>query len=498
MQPNVLTAFIGNRQDKIKVFPTTKKVKPFSLNGKFVRRAFPFLMASAMVFTACSDDKSPQPKDNPTEINEKPDSVAKTHSLPNFSNQQIPYTMPEKYWLKIFQEVTEKYHLTSLQGKEPLSLSTIHLLMATPEVETTDLNYNHMPADVHNFWSMVRAGISVAKKMQNNPEMDAETKQKYLDKCIEALSKISKVKGSVDEVDLRDYNNLHAFGTFERIVKYQDDADMIFYQAPGWIDEQNEFFGRYYQDHLDFEKKAQQYPGIEMFAKALYANSERLIIEAQDSVYANALSNKMFEEWRHEQGISEPNICAYADVEQSFYVNTTVYNNKRGYMLGINLDIDPTGKIETDEGIKYLPVGCIKIHEMQHILALAAKSYEKPDHNYLQSEKNEPDDLQGLNDNYVELGPTLYTLTLSDRIYKAMHKIDRDAEVDYGVNIQVSNNSIPLGKIANWFGQMLEKHPSKSIDKVLQEKEVMEQINTWGLDKHELPLMMANNLEVSR
>ena len=282
------------------------------------------------------------------------------------------------------------------------------------------------------------------------------------------------------------------------MVKYQNDAEMIFHHKAGWIDEQNEFFGKYYQDHLDFEKKAQKYPGIEMFAKALYANTERFIIEAKDSVYANALSNKMFEEWRQEQGISEPNICAYADVEQSFYVNMTVYNNKRGYMLGISLDVDPTGKVETDEGIKYLPVGCIKIHEMQHILALAAKSYEKAEHNRLSSEKDAPTDLQGLNEKYVELGPTLYTLTYSDRIYKAMNKIDRDAEVDYGVNIQVSNNSIPLGKIANWFGQMLEKHPSKSIDKVMQEKEVMEQINAWGMDKHELPLMMANNLEVSR
>jgi hypothetical protein len=106
--------------------------------------------------------------------------------------------------------------------------------------------------------------------------------------------------------------------------------------------------------------------------------------------------------------------------------------------------------------------------------------------------------LEGLNYNYVELGPTLYTLVYSDRVYKAINKIDRDSEVDYGVNIQVSNNNVPLGKIANWFGKMMEKYPSKSVDKILQKKEVLEQINAWGIDKHELPLMNMNNFEVSR
>ena len=345
---------------------------------------------------------------------------------------------------------------------------------------------------------MVKAGISVAKKMQENPGLDKETKQKYLDKTMEALSKITKFKGTFDVVDLKDNNNFHAFLFFEKLVKYQDNAEMIFHHQAGWIDEQYEFFGRYYQDHLNFEEKAKNYPGIDMFAKALYASTGRLVIEAKDSVYANALSNKMFENWRCEQNISEKNIFAYANAEYNSYVNTTVYNNKRGYQLGISLDIDPKGQLETPNGLDYLPVGLIKIHEMQHIMALAAKSCERPEHNHIASEKDIPSDLQGLNDNYVELGPTLYTLTYSDRIYKAMNKIDRDAEVDYGVNIQVSNNSIPLGKIANWFGQMMEKYPSKSIDKVMQEKEVMEQINAWGMDKHELPLMMANNLEVSR
>lgn len=489
MQPNVLTAFLGNRQDKIKVFPTRKDVKPFSLDSKMLRRAFPFLMVSAMVFTACSDGKEQKSDDNLI----KRDTTEVKAATPENSVEQV-------VWADVYQQVVDKYGLNAFNDTKPLSVKEINQLINTPQdVVPNDSNFNHLPASQENFWEIVKGGVAVLQRLQNDTTVDDAYKQACFKKSIEALSKISKAQWSDNEVDLNRYNNLHAFLWFEKLIKYQNDLEMLFNNKAGWTDEQQEFFGRYYQDHLDFEEKAKNYPGIEMFAKALYAiNAERFVVEAKDSVYANALSNKMFEEWRCEQNIPEGNVYAYADAENFSYVNTTMYNNKRGYMVGISLDIDPKGQVETPHGLSYLPVGLIKIHEMQHILALAAKSYEKPEHNYIASEKKMPSDLQGLNDSYVELGPTLYTLTYSDRVYKAVHKIDRNAEVDYGVNIQVSNNSIPLGKIANWFGEMMEKYPSKSIDKVLQEKEVMEQINAWGMDKHELPLMRTVDFDVSR
>jgi len=488
MQANVLTAFIGNRQEKIKVFPTRKDVKPFRLDSKMLRRAFPFLVASAMVFTACSDGK--EQKSENKDI--KKDTTEVKAQTPEVTLEQVK-------WGKIYQQVVKQYGLDGLHDKIPLSVQEINELINTPQdVVPNDSNFNHLPASQENFWEIVKGGIAVVQDIQKDSTLSENIKQMYQQKTIEALSKINKAKWNNKEVDLNSYNTLHAFIFFEKLLKYQDDFEMIFYNKAGWIDEQKEFFGRYYQDHLDFEEQAKNYPGIELFAKALYANTERFIVEAKDSAYANALSNKMFEEWRCAQNISEENVCAYTDAEKSSYVNTTVYNNKRGYLVGISLDIDPKGQIETPDGLDYLPVGLIKIHEMQHILALAAKSYERPEHNYIASEKSEPNDLQGLNDNYVELGPTLYTLVYSDRVYKAINKIDRDSEVDYGVNIQVSNNSVPLGKIANWFGKMMEKYPSKSVDKILQKKEVLEQINAWGIDKHELPLMNMNNFEVSR
>lgn len=484
MQPDVMTAFLGNRQDKVKVFPTTKKVKPFSLNGKFVRRSFPFLMASAMVFTACSDGKEQKSGNN--DVKKDTTEITNVPQVP-----VIPVV-----WSNIYHQVVDKYNLTSLKDKEPLSLQEIHQLVTTPqEVMPNDSNFNHLPENKENFWEIVKGGIAVVQKAQNDSTLTEDVKTQYREKTIEALSKISRIKTTTNEVDLKDYNNLHAFLFFEKLLKYPNDAEEIFYQKQGWVDEQQEFFGRYYQDHLDFEEKAQKYPGIDMFAKALYACNERFILEAKDSVYANALSRKMYEEWRYKQGIKEEHLCAFVNVDEADHVNNVCPKWERGNDFGINLDIDPQGQLD---GSYYLPVGLIEIHEGQHVAAMWPKSYEQPEHNRLASENDTPSDLHELNENYVELGPTLYTLTYSDRIYKAINKIDRDAEVDYGVNIQVSNNSIPLGKIANWFGQILEKYPSKSIDKVLQEKEVMEQINAWGMNKHELPLMMANNLEVSR
>ena len=490
MQPDVLSAFLGNKSQSIKVFSTDKRVKPFSMPSRIIRKAFPFLVVSAMTFTACSENKSADTKENTAE------QVEKIKFEQNLQKAQDSIQVP---WIDTYKEVVEKYRLVGKKDKEPLSIADIDALMKTPQIiEVTDTNFNHAPENVDNFWKIIKSGIGVAQNIQKDSAVSEQIKQQYRDACITALSKITKLKKTENTIDLADYNNLHAFAFFEKMLKYKDDAELIFYQNKGWIDEQTEFFGRYYQDHLDFEKKAQNYSGVEAFAKALYANSERFIVEAKDSVYANALSRKMYEEWRCAQGIEKEHLGAFIDTDSDNYANNTVYGNKRGYLLGINLDINAKGEVETPDGLSYLPVGLIEIHENQHIGALPPKSYEKAEHNKLISEKAEINDMQGLNSNYVELGPTLYTLTMSDRIYKAIHKIDRDKEVDYGVNIQVADNSIALGEIANWFGKMLEKYPSESIDKVMQEKEVLEQINVWGVNKHELPLMQMNNVKVSR
>lgn len=474
MQPDVLDAFIGNKEQKIKVFPTRKDVKPFHVDSKLIRKAFPFLLVSAMVFTSCSERK-----------NNVPENDTSSHTEEVSSKK---YDTPD-YWKNIYRRVVNQYDLINLKSKEPLDYEDIQRLMtAKHHIELTDTNFNHAPENIENFWEIIKGGLSVAIEMQSSPYLTQEQKQKYLDKSIEALSKISRIKGTKDVVDLSDYNNLHAFLFFEKVIRLQNRADAIFFEQKGWTDEQNEVFGRYYKDYQNFEKIAQSYHGIEIFAKALYANNDRLIISAEDSVFANALSNKMYEQWRREQNINDEYLYKFIDVHKALSPNQIVFGHSRGYQVGIILELDPTGKTELGT---YSPVGLNKIHEVQHIQAMKSASNETPQDNHIASEKVQPDNIQRINDNLVELGPTLYTLTMSDRIYKAIHKIDRNQEVTYGVNLQLGDLSIDIGKVAQWFGEMLEKYPSPCVDRVLQQKEVLQTLNSWGLGKDASKLAMA-------
>lgn len=481
MQPDVLSAFLGHTQQQIKVFSTKKDVQPFCLDSRFIRKAFPFLLASAMVFTSCSEQKNKTSGNN---------------TSPLIETVSLPTSLAPIDWNSIYQRVVQQYHLTSLKDKEPLTYKEIDQLMTSKyQVEPKDTNFNHAPANVDNFWEIVKGGISVAQKMQSNPKLSKEQKQQYLDKSVEALSKISKIKGTRSDVDLSDYNNLHAFLFFEKMLHYQDDADYIFHKTQGWIDENHELFGRYHKDYQHFEDKAKQYSGIEKFAKALYANNDRLIIAAEDSVYANALSRKMYERWRVEQNIKEEHLCLFLDVHDAYSANAIIYGHKRGMSVGISLEIDPKGQTIIDT---YSPVGLTEIHESQHIMQVKPASYEKASDNQIASPKVSPQNLQMVNDDLLELGPTLYTLTMSDRIYKAIHKIDRDQEVDYGVELQFGDNVIGLGKIANWFGAMLEKYPSPSVDRVLGQKEVLEQLHRWGSGQKSSTFVMSTSMEAGR
>ena len=467
MQANVLTAFFNGSGRNIKVYPT-QNVKPFKLEKRVVATAFPFLLASAMVLTGCSEKKSPAPQD---------DSKAKTEVVANPNADLTP-----AYWNEIYGQVVQRYNLTALKDKEPLSLREIkHLMSDRNLVEPTDTNFNHMPENVENFWAIVKGGIAVAHKVQADSSLTDVVKQKYLDKSIESLSKISKIKGTKDEVDLKDYNNLHAFLFFEKVLHYQTKAGHIFLDTQGWIDEKHELFGRYYQDYLALEEKTKDYSGVEHFAKALYASTDRFILSAQDSVYANALSRKMFEDWCYKQKMPAEHLGLFIDTKDSYYPNEICFGHLRGYSVGISMEIDAKGQVEADDGMFYSPVGLTEIHEYQHVMSRKPASYEKPEDNKLTSPHDKPENLKRSNALIVELGPTLYTLAYSDRIFKAKNKIDRHDEVDYGKWLQIGQAKLSMGRISNWAGMMFEKYPDLSVDKVMQQTEVLQQLHQWGM-----------------
>ena len=443
--------YTGFLTDKVKVFGTSKGSKPFTVRGRVLRKAAPFLLASALAITACG----PRQDDDKTRKN-------KAESI----DMQA-----------IYAEVVDKYNLTELKGKEPLSAAEIRDLLENPNAPALkDKNFNHLPENNANFWEIVRNGLQKTKDVQKSPNLAQKLKTEYKITAYKMLSQISRIKGTKDEVDLSDYNNLKAFLYFEKVVEYGDQYAKVFNfnTGAGRINEQDEIFGRYYKDFEALKQKAQKYPGVEKFARALYNTEEQYIISYADSAKANTISMDMLNDWLKKTEIKDNELFYFTDVTIDNNANRVDHFYKRGSQLHLMFAIDSRGNL----GYGYFsPIGVTAVHELQHVMQKKPASAEKPSDNRRQSDKYE--EAQFENGSLSELGPTLYSLMMEDRIYKKIHGIAADKVLDYG-NIDLGYRKVSLGETAVWFGKMIEKYPHNSVDKLLQEDEVIRQLDRWG------------------
>lgn len=446
MKANVYDAFLT---DKVKVFATQKDVKPFVLPRKIMKKAAPFLIASAMTLTACS------PKTNETNTSD--------NGATNYS--------------EIYKEVVEKYNLTSLMAKEPFSQDEINdMIIHNNPPELVDYNFNHCPENVENFWEIVKNGIRATKIVQKSPTLNFKQKKEYQIVAFKMLSQMTRIKGTKDAIDLSDYNNLKTFLYFEKLLKYGDNYEKVLEKDDGLINEQAELFGRYYKDFEILEKKAQNFPGVRKFAYELYNNNDRFMLSYQDSVQANKLSKQLLQKWMKKQNITDENLWYLTSVEEDGYANAVAYWHRRGTTVELSLGIDSRGNI--DEG-DFSPVGAILIHELQHVMQKKPSSPENPEDNQKSDEDvafvSSPYDESCIS----ELGPTLYSLAIEDRLYKHIKGIDQDKVLDYGA-LQFGKSQIKLGEVAVWFGKMIDKYPENSVDKLVAKDEILQQLNQWG------------------
>lgn len=443
--------YTGFLTDKVKVFGTGKGSKPFTVRGRVLRKAAPFLLASALAITACG----PRQDDDKTRKN-------KAESIDMRA---------------IYAEVVDKYNLTELKGKEPLSAAEIRDLLENPNAPALkDKNFNHLPENNANFWEIVRNGLQKTKDVQKSPNLAQKLKTEYKITAYKMLSQISRIKGTKDKIDLSDYNNLKAFLYFEKVVEYGDQYAKVFNfnTGAGRINEQDEIFGRYYKDFEALKQKAQNYPGVEKFARALYNTEEQYIISYADSAKANTISMDMLNDWLKKTEIKDNELFYFTDVTIDNNANRVDHFYKRGSQLHLMFAIDSRGNL----GYGYFsPIGVTAVHELQHVMQKKPASAEKPSDNRRQSDKYEEARFE--NGSLSELGPTLYSLMMEDRIYKKIHDIAADKVLDYG-DIDLGYRKVSLGETAVWFGKMAEKYPHNSVDRLLQEDEVIRQLDRWG------------------
>lgn len=460
MKANVYSGFLTER---VKVFPTEKGVAPFAISKRILQKASPFLLASAMVLSGCGRR-----------------SETSAFQQKNFLSEEKNKTELKAEWREVYDDVVKTYHLIGLQDKEPLPPEFVAELMEGKDTPfLSDTNFNHRVEDLDNFWEIIKNGVKVVNELQNSLNLEDAQKEEYRTTAVKMLSQISRVKGTKYEVDLSDYNNMKAFLYFEKVVKFGDDYCEVLETGDGWIDERAEILGRYYKDYLTLEQKAAHHPGIRKFASALYLNNDRFMISPKDSVRANALGQKFLNDWLEDRGVQNKGLWIFTNADEDIFANKIVYWHKRGKPVGIDLRIDATGNLGSGY---FSPVGSIIVHELQHVMQYEPASNEKPEDNHVSEMKARDLPSKSFDVGHLsELGPTLYSLMLEDKIYKEIHGIDKNTVLNYGV-VNVEGRKTQMGEIAVWFGKMLEKYPFKSVDKVLCQKEVLQQLNMWGND----------------
>lgn len=429
---------------KVKAFSTQRKgPQKVVFSGKWLKKCFPFVFASAFMFTACSENRNSADQDE---------------------------------YRKIYAETVDNFHLNDLEGKEPLSFKEIQELMKgqnTPVLN--DTNYNHCPENVANFWEIVKNGIAVTKELQNDSTLTAAQKKEIRTTMVKMLSRVSRYKGSKDSIDITDYNNRQVFVWAEKENQFKDEPKTILETAQGDVDERNEFVGRYYKDFEELAQKAEKYPGVERFAQAFYLNADRFLLAHEDMKVTKPISKRMFDEWCVKNGIKDKNFWMYTNSEKDDYCNRTAFWYKRGVRYGATIHVDPKG----NHGA---PVYAVVQHEIMHLFQFHVGSNEMPAHNALSDEDAlflpESSFFKG---NYLdELGPSLFSLMWEDLIYKEAHGIPKNKIVDYGVVIDTGERKVDAGELAVKVQNWVDASPSLSMDKILSQRKVLEYFNYLG------------------
>ena len=457
---------------KIKVFPTTREIQPFAMAKKLFRRAYPFMLASAMVLTGCGK------KQEAGKINDSQNGKNRIEIVTDRSSEN-KITVDTINYMDIYNEVVNKYNLALLKEKEPLSKEYIDSLIKDDNVpELVDGNYNHLPENKENFWNIVKNGVKISViDVQNSPILNENQKKVYMVMAYKTLSQISKHKDSVDDVDLNDYNNLKAFLYFEKVVEYKDNYKKVHTKSDGLIDARHEVLGRYYEDCENLKNVVLENVDVLSFAESFYKDKNKnMILTTNDSVFCNKASYEILNKWMKEQDIKEKGLYYLTSVEDDDYCNGISIINRRGKDLGVVLGVDSWG--ELGEGF-YAPVGEIIVHEMMHVMQIKPSSDEKPEDNVIVDKTNVKSWIFNEKSDYVnELGPSLVSLVIDDYLYKKMNNIPQGVSVNYGSFLS-NGKEVKIGELAMWFRGKLDKYKDEerfSVDKMLAKPEVFKEL----------------------
>ncbi len=190
----------------------------------------------------------------------------------------------------------------------------------------------------------------------------------------------------------------------------------------------------------------------------LYNTDARFyLLSKEDAALAEPIANRLLEEKLTPYNIAPKDTTFdYCDFKSAVF---TYDADNKANNWNLHLLIEKKQLNGSEDA--YCPLAIIKAHELGHIMQKMPGTEED-------SFKE---------GTLAELAPTIELIVMQDIIYKEIHNIPLNQEVNYP---QTDKSPLPnLGKIANTFRSIKEKHNLRSYEDVLLTKEASVAINQF-------------------
>lgn len=267
------------------------------------------------------------------------------------------------------------------------------------------------------------------------------------------------------EIDLNSPLVRKTFLAFKKIVKH--DGVLPASENLGKYYEQSYLLGIDAAAFLQLTQEAT--PNTLAFCRQLYNNENRFkMIDAKDASQAEKIAEQLLKDKLDAYHITAADTTfQYSnDFRTAVFVND-VDNEWNSWSL--SLYVDP-GQLNGKDG-KYCPLAIQKAHELGHIMQR------------MPGDKDERNDL-------FELAPTIELIVMQDIVYKQMRGIPLEQEVQYPSS---SANEVNMGKVANTFRTIKEKHGLNSYEDVLLTPEAKREINRFMTQNSSITMMRNAN-----
>ncbi len=308
--------------------------------------------------------------------------------------------------------------------------------------------YTYIPLSKDDFLNMAQRAVEI---LQNTTEKN--------DLCDKLCSFYENIKDK--EIDLDDPVIRKTFLAYKKIVKTGKlSAD----SRSGIYDEQSYLLGIDAKSFHKLTKTASN--NVRNFCEQIYSSDVFKMINNKDAPEAEKIAEQLLKEKLEAYNIAAQDTSfSYNALISAVYL-CDLDNEFNNWNLQLSIN---SNQFDATKGV-YCPLAIVKAHELGHIMQImpgAQKDYSE---------------------RLAELAPTLDMIDMLDKVYKKIHNIPLEEEVDYSF----ASTKVDFGKIANTFRNIKKEKNLRSYEDVLLTPEANKAINKFVTQK-----IAMNNLSKS-